>query len=167
VQASKAKVRPKDVSVAVALAIFALTLIRDVRVPLLGWVDLGFHELGHLLTYVFPDLVTAAAGSIFQVLVPVGLAGYFLLIQNDRAGSALCLGWAATSTADAARYVADAPYERLELIGGEHDWAFVFDSLGHMEWADEVALVIRIASWLMLLGAASLLALPYLASPRR
>jgi hypothetical protein len=88
-------------------------------------------------------------------------------MQDDPSGSALCLGWAATSAADAARYVADAPYERLELIGGDHDWAFIFDSLNHMEWADEAALAVRIGSWLMLFMAASLLALPHVLSSTR
>ena len=41
--------------------------VKGTRVPLLGGVDLGFHELGHLLTYVFPDVITASMGSITQI----------------------------------------------------------------------------------------------------
>ena len=44
----------QDVAVGVALVVFAAALVRDVRVPMLGLVDLGFHELGHLLTYPLP-----------------------------------------------------------------------------------------------------------------
>ena len=76
------------------LAIFAITMLKDVRVPVLAYVDFGFHELGHLLTYVFPDLITAMAGSLFQVAVPFGLAVYFVLFQHDLAGGGFCLGWA-------------------------------------------------------------------------
>lgn len=47
--------------------------------PLLGLADLGFHELGHLLTYSLPDLATAMAGSAMQILVPLTLAAYFML----------------------------------------------------------------------------------------
>src|SRR4249920_896638 len=50
--------------------------VRGTSVPLLSLVDLGFHELGHLLTYWLPDVVTAMMGSINQVLVPVALAAY-------------------------------------------------------------------------------------------
>ena len=64
--------RPKDVAIGVVLAIFVITMVVDARVPLLAYVDLGFHELGHLLTYPLPDLLTAMAGSLFQVAVPFG-----------------------------------------------------------------------------------------------
>jgi hypothetical protein len=99
--------------------------VRGTYVPFLSLVDLGFHELGHLLTYWLPSVVTAMMGSINQVLVPLGLAGYFLWIRRDRLGGALCLAWAGTSAQAASVYIADAPYQRLPLIGGEHDWAYV------------------------------------------
>src|SRR5213592_3143928 len=67
--------------------------VRSRNVPLLSLVDLGFHELGHLLTYWLPDVVTAMMGSINQVLVPLGLATYFLF-RRDRLAGALCLAWA-------------------------------------------------------------------------
>jgi hypothetical protein len=31
-----------------------IAFVRGAGVPLLGLVDLGFHELGHLLTYPYP-----------------------------------------------------------------------------------------------------------------
>ncbi len=62
--------------------------VRGTRVPLLRLADLGFHELGHLLTYTLPDVITAAMGSITRVLVPVGLAVYFLMVRRDLLGSA-------------------------------------------------------------------------------
>jgi hypothetical protein len=48
--------------------------VRQQRVPLLGLVDLGFHELGHLLTYWLPQVITAMMGSAFQIAVPLGIA---------------------------------------------------------------------------------------------
>ncbi len=119
----------------VACAYFGyFPFVQDRRVPLLGWVDLGFHELGHMLTYPFPDVVTALMGSVTQVAVPLGLAAYFVFRHKDRLGVALCLAWAGASAYDAAVYIADAPYQRLPLIGGDHDWAFLlgpraFDAL--------------------------------------
>ncbi len=134
------------------------SVMRDVRVPLLGLVDLGFHELGHLLTYVFPDVVTAAMGSTTQIAVPLGIAAYFAFARRDLVASGLCLAWAGTSARDVAVYVADAPYQRLELIGGEHDWAFVLgpqhlDALGA---AGTIAAVIRISGVLLLLAGTAL-----------
>ena len=117
--------------------------IRGQPVPVLHLVDLGVHELGHLLTYVFPDLITAVAGSAFQVLVPIGLAVAFWLAMKDRMAAGLCLAWAGSSAQQVAVYVADAPYQRLPLLGGHHDWAFILGRLGMLDEADEVASATR------------------------
>ena len=95
------------------------------RVPLLGWADLGFHELGHLVATPFGTVVHFLAGSTTQVLVPVGLGVYFWFSQRDRLAAALMLAWAASSFQDVSVYIADAPHKRLPLIGGHHDWAFL------------------------------------------
>jgi hypothetical protein len=137
-------------------------LARHARVPLLGLVDLGFHELGHLVAFPLPEVLTAAAGSVTQVAVPAGLAGYFLFRRHDRAAAAVCLAWAATSAADAAVYIADAPYEQLELIGGYHDWAFVLGELGWMEHAARLAAAVRWFAWMLLAVAVLIAASPWL-----
>jgi hypothetical protein len=122
--------------------------IRDDRVPLLTFVNLGFHELGHLICYLVPivgTVVTAAAGSTMQCLVPLGLAIYFLVWRRDRLASAVCLAWAATNFQEAAVYIADAPFQRLQLIGGEHDWATVLgpEHLNRLQDAGSIAATVR------------------------
>ena len=116
------------------------------QVPLLSLVDLGFHELGHLVTYVLPwELVTAAMGSVVQIAVPLGLAAYFLFLRHERVSAAVCLAWAATSAWSVHVYIADAPHERLELIGGDHDWAFILHDLDQMGAAPALARLV----WLL------------------
>ena len=112
--------------------------VRGARVPLLGLVDLGFHELGHMVAMWMPRAAYVMAGSSAQIAVPVGIAAYFFL-QRDRFAGALCLAWAATSAQDVSVYIADAPYQRLELIGGEHDWAFLLGE--HWHALDRASLV--------------------------
>lgn len=133
------------------------------QVPLLSLVDLGFHELGHLITYVLPwELVTAAMGSVAQVAVPLGLAGYFYVARHERVSAGACLAWAATSAWGVHAYIADAPYERLSLIGGDHDWAFILHELDRMGAAPVLARLV----WLFGLAClAAGLALCVLASP--
>lgn len=109
--------------------------VQQRKVPLLGGVDLGFHELGHMLTYIFPDIISALMGSVFQVAIPLGLAAYFGLRRRDLLAAGLCLAWAGTSAVDVSVYIADAPFQRLPLIGGSHDWAYLlgpaaFDNMG-------------------------------------
>ena len=127
---------------ACAIAVFWV-LSGGQRAFLLSYVDLGFHELGHLVLAWAPGLVAPLAGSVFQVAVPVGLALYFGMRRESYA-SALVLAWAATSAANVAVYVADAPNQELWLLGnGRHDWAWVFGQLGHMDWAAPFAAGVR------------------------
>ena len=153
--------------VAACAVLGSFPLVLGDRVPLLGLVDLGFHELGHLLTYPFPDLFTAMMGSITQVLVPLGVAAYFLWWRKDLVAAGLCTAWAGTSFHDFGVYVADAPYEELQLIGGEHDWAFVFHRLDAMEAAGEVALLLKFLAWALVLGGMALCAWRMLSPERR
>jgi len=152
--------RGRDLTgVAVAVVLGWLGVLGDGRVPLLALVDLGFHELGHLIGYIVrpPELVIAALGSFTQVTVPLGLAAYFLLVQHDRLGTAVCLAWAATAASSTAAYVADAPTQQLALIGGEHDWAFILgpDGLDRLDQAAAWAGAIRGGAWLCMALAAA------------
>lgn len=139
--------------IAACLTLGFFAFVRGTRVPLLGLVDLGFHELGHLLSYALPEVVTAAMGSITQMAVPVALALYFLLARRDLLGGGMCFTWAASSAQDVSVYVADAPYQRLELIGGEHDWALVLgpDHLDLLGSAHTIATVVKGLGFLLLL----------------
>jgi hypothetical protein len=136
-----------------ALGWFAF--VRGTNVPVLALVDLGFHELGHLLTYVFPDVVTAIMGSVVQVAVPWGLAAYFFLVRRDALGGVFCLAWAGTSAQNVSVYIADAPWEQLQLIGGSHDWAYLLgpDAFDVMHRAGDIAAAVRTVGLVMLLNA--------------
>jgi hypothetical protein len=131
--------------------------VHDSRVPVLSLVDLGFHELGHLIMYILPinEVLTAAMGSIVQCAVPLGIAAYFWWGRRDGVAACVCLAWAATNFQDASVYIADAPYERLELIGGEHDWAFILgpEHFNRLHDAHTIATVVRSAGLVLLLAA--------------
>jgi hypothetical protein len=121
---------------------------RGDRIPLLAFVNLGFHELGHLVCYlvpVFGTVATASAGSVLQCAVAVGLGIYFVGWRRDRLAGAACLAWAAGNFQEASVYIADAPFEQLQLIGGEHDWATVLgpEHLNRFHDADSIAGTVR------------------------
>ncbi len=141
-----------------AVAWFAF--VRHVRVPLIGLTDLGIHELGHLIFYVVPAgaLVTAIAGSALQVLAPSCAAAYFVR-RRDLVAFAACLAWVATNLADVAVYVADAPTEQLELLGGEHDWAYILgpEQFDRLDLAGSIATGLRFTGLVLLLGAVAVL----------
>ena len=143
------------------LAIGAMWLIcfeHDGRLPIVTYVNLGFHEFGHFVTYAFPDMATALAGSIAQLAVPLALGIYFFVFRSDWLAAALCLAWAATSALEVSVYVADAPTEELELIGGSHDWAFILGPDGYdaLDRAAPLADTIRSVAWIALITGAAL-----------
>jgi hypothetical protein len=155
----------RGVAAAAACALLGLLAWgRGERIPLLGWIDLAIHESGHVATYVLPDLATAMAGSVAQVALPLAIAARFAL-RREPLSALLCLAWAGTSARDAAVYIADAPYQRLELIGGLHDWAFALgpEGLDVMDRAGGIAAVVSGAGLMMVLaGVAGCLATPVL-----
>ncbi|MBT8214582.1 MAG: hypothetical protein KJP12_05095 [Acidimicrobiia bacterium] len=135
-----------------------IAFVQVERIPLLGYADLGFHELGHLVMYMFPisEILTAAMGSIFQVAIPGGLAAYFWLKRRDRFATAVTLAWAATSARDVAVYVADAPHRALPLLGGDnvtHDWWFILGRFDAIDRAGSLAGLITVMGIITLFGA--------------
>jgi hypothetical protein len=127
------------VALSAGLGVLFNPFVRGRRVPLLGWFDLGIHELGHLVFRLVGETVHFVMGSGAQILVPLGLAGYFWLWQRHHLASGLMLCWAATSMQDVSVYIADAPYRNIELIGGTHDWWWLLRRWDKFEWADELA----------------------------
>ena len=117
--------------VAAVAAMWWIGFRGDDPIPVVTYVNLGIHEFGHFVTYAFSDLFTALMGSAAQIGVPLALAAYFFLVRGDWMAAGLCLAWGATSALEVAIYVADAPYEDLQLIGGSHDWAFILGPEGY------------------------------------
>jgi len=145
----------------VALCALALWWVfaRGERIPLLWGVDLGFHELGHLLAAWMPGLLPPLAGSVTQVAVPLGLAGYFGLVRRQPLSAALMLAWAGSSAQNASIYIADAPTQYLPLLGGgNHDWAYIL--AGHLDRAAPLARTVWFAGLLSVLAALVVAAWP-------
>jgi len=119
-------------------AMWVVAFGHDERIPILTYVNLGIHEAGHMFTYSASDVFTALMGSIAQVAVPLLLALYFFVRRGDWVAAGVCLAWAATSAIEVSIYVADAPTQKLDLIGDSHDWALILGPNGY-EALDESA----------------------------
>jgi hypothetical protein len=103
-------------------------------------VNLPFHEAGHILFAPFGTFLTAAGGSLLQLIVPI-VCAVSLFRRDDRYGAAVCVWWAGQSLVDLAPYIADARALQLVLLGGRtgaevegHDWEAILMSLGWMEY---------------------------------
>jgi hypothetical protein len=91
------------------------------------WANLAFHEAGHLFFSPLGNTAHYLGGSLFQVLVPAGLAAYFLVAKRNPLGASVCLWWAGESLVNVSIYMADARDLALPLVGGgDHDWNELF-----------------------------------------
>ncbi|WP_269540478.1 hypothetical protein [Cerasicoccus fimbriatus] len=96
----------------------------------LNRVNLIFHEAGHWIFGVFGnELLMFLGGGLGQLLMPLILAGAFLIKNRDCYAAGLGLWWAGQSLVDTSIYINDARSLQLTLIGGHtgrevdgHDW---------------------------------------------
>jgi hypothetical protein len=139
----------------------ALTYSRAGWIPWLSNVDLGIHELGHMLTQWAPELLLQLAGSILQVAVPLCLGAYFWW-RHDRLAVVLMAAWAAESLNNVSVYIYDATRMALPLLGdvdgsgAGHDWRNILTRLGLMDHTDAIAYTVRGLSGLLFAVAVGL-----------
>ena len=72
---------------------------------------------------------------------------YFFFRGGDWIAAGVCLAWAAASAVEVSLYVADAPTQKLELIGDEHDWAFILGPEGYNELDKSASLATTIRDY--------------------
>jgi hypothetical protein len=97
----------------------------------LDYVNLAFHEAGHVLLSWCGKTIYVLGGTIGQLAVPVVVGLHFLVKSRKPFGSAFCLFWLGESLNNVSIYMADARALELPLVGGgEHDWTELFYSFG-------------------------------------
>jgi hypothetical protein len=123
--------------------------------------DLPFHEFGHVLLRPFGDWLMYLGGSLFQCLLPLLLAAWFLLRERSPFAAAACLWWAGQNFLDVAPYVADARSLSLQLVGEatpqiagaralRHDWHNILAPLGALGQDHAIARVAQLCGILLI-----------------
>lgn len=149
--------RPVRLAILLLLAAYGVVCLRSPGGGhFLDAVDLAIHETGHLVFAPFGEIITALGGTLFQLLVPLAFAGYFLK-RGDRFGVAACAWWVAQNLWNISVYVADARAQELPLVGGgEHDWAFLLGEWGWLRHDTGIARGIFVAGVLLFIGSLAL-----------
>ncbi len=128
-------------------------------VSLFGGITLGIHELGHLLLFWAGRFLSTAGGSLAQVAAPAA-AAWLLYRQRDYFGVAVATAWLAFSLFGLATYVADARAQELPLVALTadpiHDWQWLLEKLGILEWDHRLAFLTRVAAFAIWLGSLTL-----------
>jgi hypothetical protein len=97
----------------------------------LDYVNLAFHEAGHVFLGFAGETLHYLGGTIGQIAVPVLLAVYFLRWQARPYAAAICVWWLGQSLVNVSIYMADARELALPLVGGgDHDWNELFFRFG-------------------------------------
>jgi len=142
------------------LLLLAWDGFRHLRDPeaggLFAGITFGVHEFGHMLFALFGEFMTAAGGSINQLLIPVG-AGALLYHYRDFFGIAVAGTWLSSSLMDLARYIGDARAQELDLVGfGEdpqHDWWYLLQQFNATGSDTRIAAITRGLGVIVLLGS--------------
>jgi hypothetical protein len=138
---------------------FAWILVHHLRdaeyQSLFGGLNLGIHELGHAIFMFLGRFLCTAAGSFTQCLVPV-ISMLMFYRQRDYFAIAVSFGWLGTNLFGVATYVGDARAQDLPLVspfGGEpeHDWFYLLNTLGILEYDTTLAFLFQVAAALSML----------------
>lgn len=131
---------------------FGWCVLTPSRYHLIDFANLGFHELGHLIFGMFGEFVMFLGGTIGQLAAPAIVVIYGF-VSEKRFLSATGGAWLAQSMVNVSVYVGDARAQKLQLIGGEHDWNYLLSRLGLLSSDRTIALAIYLLALLVLLAS--------------
>lgn len=96
----------------------------------LDFVNLAFHEAGHIFLGFFGRFIMFLGGTLFQLLIPA-VCLVHLKRRGANLGWQLCLFWLGENLLNISIYAGDAIKQALPLVGGgEHDWTYLLTETG-------------------------------------
>lgn len=149
------------------LAICALygwfAFVKDAQVPVLVFLDVAIHEIGHRLFSPFGAMTMLVMGTGTQILFPFLVGIVFAIWRRDLVAWGIAWAWAASAMADGARYIYDAPRGELMLLGasdGLGDWSKILgpEHVDKLYLADRLAAIVRAAGVITWLAAIVIIA---------
>ena len=119
--------------------------------PVFDALNLGIHELGHVLFQPLGAFLGIAGGSLLQIIVPVG-SMFMFYRQRDFFAMTFCFAWLGMNLFDVAIYVADARSMSLPLVSpfaGDpiHDWNYLLRRMGLLKQDAVLAFLLRAAGF--------------------
>ncbi len=121
-------------------------------------VNLIFHEAGHTIFSLFGEFITIAAGSGFQVALPVAITLYFFF-TDQKISSMICLMWVGQNLLNVSIYAGDAIKMQLPLLGGDsviHDWNYLLSTTNTLKYTYTIASILYWSGVLIIFFAAVL-----------
>ena len=109
----------------------------------LHFVNLPFHEAGHIIFRPFGTFITSLGGTLGQLLMPSICMSVLLIQTRDLFGASVALWWVGENFLDIAPYINDARAGQLPLLGGNfghsapygfHDWQYLLTESGLLQY---------------------------------
>jgi hypothetical protein len=127
----------------------------------LHYVNLAFHEAGHIVFSLFGRFLMVLGGSLMQVILPLVCFIVFLFRTRDPFGASISLWWCGESLLDLTPYINDAHDMKLTLLGGitgqdnpdMHDWQNILSTLGVLKYDHAIAYITKGVSIVIMLIA--------------
>ena len=122
---------------------------------LIDSVNLVIHEAGHTIFFFFGEFFGIAAGSGFQVFIPLVFVLYFFL-RAEFFSSSILLFWVGESLVNVSVYIGDAVVMQLPLLGGDgtiHDWNYLLSHTGLLPFTPLISLLIFISGFMCMSAA--------------
>jgi hypothetical protein len=135
-------------------------ILKDTQVPILEFLDIAVHEIGHKLFSPFGNLIMLIMGTGTQILFPFLVGIVFAIWKRDTIAWGICWAWSANAMCDGARYIYDAPRGDLMLLGGSDglgDWSKILgpEHFDKLYLADRLSADVRtvgIITWMVAVG---------------
>jgi len=118
----------------------------------------GVHEISHLVFSFLPNILTAGAGSISEIVFTSTIV---VVAYRAKSYWAMIFGvlWLMMALASTGNYMADASAQSMPLMGPGtdliHDWNFVFGKLGWLDACEAIGKTMKVIGWII--GAGGLL----------
>ncbi|MCX8056710.1 MAG: hypothetical protein N3F03_03755 [Ignavibacteria bacterium] len=106
----------------------------------IDFIDLLIHEPGHLIFGLFGNFIQFLGGTLMQILLPLSMAIIFF-IKGNKYWTQIFLFWLGHNFINISVYVDDANKMKLRIIGGVHDWNWILNKIGMIEFAEELGLI--------------------------
>lgn len=159
--ASERKLTYAKAAFSALLAVYGVICARSVEEgSFLDRVDLIAHEAGHLLFGYLGEFMLVIGGTIGQLLVPVGIAIYFI-VREEFFSSTVALFWVGQNLLNISVYVKDAAAMELPLVnigGGEgiHDWNWLLLKCNLLRHDQLIGTVVYVQGVLVMVVAVAL-----------
>lgn len=125
--------------------------VPEIGTSIMHWVNIPFHEFGHILFHPFGETVMYLGGTLGQWLMPLAVVLVFLIRERDTFAASVGLWWLGQSFLDCVPYIYDASHLQLQLIGGGaardgrvglHDWYNILRNTELLHKDDTIAAVV-------------------------